>query len=156
MKWKVEGEVEEGGGWQPKAFRNGWITQNGTGEMFLKWEILNPSTNYILSGGSVQPENTYSCILKVTSQVWKSQKWISINTNHNKSQHWQDEQMLHHLQHCPHLLICYLFLVRMHYRLLTILKTRNKSVWSNVFWYVKVLCSESLFNTLYIEIKYKC
>ena len=35
-----------------------------------------------------------------------------------------------------------------------ILKGSNKSVWSNVFWYIKVY-SESLFNTLYNEIKYK-
>ena len=28
----------------------------------------------LLSGSTVQPENTYSCILKVTSQVWESQK----------------------------------------------------------------------------------
>ena len=28
--------------------------------------------------------------------------------------------------------------LRIHWRLLAILKTRNKSVWSNVFWYVKV------------------
>ena len=48
--------------------------------------------------------------------------------------------------------------LRIHWRLLTILKTRNKSAWSNVFffWYLKLLYSESLFNTLYPEIKYKC
>ena len=28
----------------------------------------------LLSGSTVQPENTYSCILKVTGQVWESQK----------------------------------------------------------------------------------
>ena len=31
----------------------------------------------------VQPKNTYSSILKETSQVWESQKRISINTNHS-------------------------------------------------------------------------
>ena len=30
------------------------------------------------------------------------------------------------------------FILRIHWRLSTILKTSNKSVWSNVFWYVKV------------------
>ena len=29
----------------------------------------------------MQAENTYSCILKVTGQVWESHKSISINTN---------------------------------------------------------------------------
>ena len=45
------------------------------------WSLL-PSSVSLLSGGTVQPENTYSCILKVTSQVWESQKKISINTTH--------------------------------------------------------------------------
>ena len=34
----------------------------------------------LLPGGTLQPENTYSCKLKVTDQVWESQKWISTNT----------------------------------------------------------------------------
>ena len=43
-------------------------------------------------------------------------------------------------------------LVRIHWRLSTILKTSNKSVQSNVSWYVKVyIYSESLFNTLTIH-----
>ena len=50
---------------------------------------------------------------------------------------------------CSHLLKESL---RIHWRLSRILKTNNKSVWSNVFWYV---CSECVFNTLYIEIKHK-
>ena len=33
---------------------------------------------------------------------------------------------------------CFVFFLRIHWRLLTILKTSNKSVWSNVFRYVKV------------------
>ena len=37
------------------------------------WSLL-PSLVSLLSGGTVQPENTYSCILKVTGQVWESQK----------------------------------------------------------------------------------
>ena len=41
------------------------------------WSLL-PSSVSLLSGGTVQPENTYSCILKVTGQVWGSQKRISI------------------------------------------------------------------------------
>ena len=37
-----------------------------------------PSLVSLLSGGTVQPENTYSCILKVTGLVWESPK----NDNH--------------------------------------------------------------------------
>ena len=37
------------------------------------WSLL-PSSVSLLLGGTVQPENTYSCILKVTGQVWESQK----------------------------------------------------------------------------------
>ena len=33
-----------------------------------------PSSVSLLSGGTVQPEKTYSRILKVTGQVWESQK----------------------------------------------------------------------------------
>ena len=36
--------------------------------------LLLPSLVSLLSGGTVQPENTYSRILKVTGQVWESQK----------------------------------------------------------------------------------
>ena len=36
--------------------------------------LLLPSLVSLLSGNTVQPENTYSCILKVTGQVWESQK----------------------------------------------------------------------------------
>ena len=38
----------------------------GDGE--ASWSLL-PSLVYLLSGSTVQPENTYSCILKVTRQV---------------------------------------------------------------------------------------
>ena len=41
------------------------------------WSLL-PSSVFLLSGGTVQPENTYSCILKGTGQVWESQKRINI------------------------------------------------------------------------------
>ena len=41
------------------------------------WSLL-PSSVSLLSGGTVQPENTDSPILKVTGQVWDSQKSISI------------------------------------------------------------------------------
>ena len=47
----------------------------------VSWSLL-PSLVSILSGDAVQPENTYSSILKVTGQVW-GQKRISINTNHS-------------------------------------------------------------------------
>ena len=49
------------------------------------WSLL-PSFVSLLSSGTVQPENTYSHILKVTGQVWESQKWISINTNYSYHQ----------------------------------------------------------------------
>ena len=42
----------------------------------VSWLIL-PSSTSLLSGGRVQPENTYSRILKVTGQVSESQKRIS-------------------------------------------------------------------------------
>ena len=38
--------------------------------------LLLPSLISLLSGSTVQPENTYSHILKVTGQVWESQKKI--------------------------------------------------------------------------------
>ena len=41
------------------------------------WSLL-PSLVSLLSDGTVQLENTYSCILKVTGQVWESQKRMSI------------------------------------------------------------------------------
>ena len=41
------------------------------------WSLL-PSLVSLLSSSTVQPENTYSCILKVTGQVWESQKRIGI------------------------------------------------------------------------------
>ena len=34
--------------------------------------------------------------------------------------------------------------------------SRQKSVWSNVFDIWKYVCSESVLNKLYIEIKHKC
>ena len=43
--------------------------------------LLLPSLVSLLSDDTVQPENTYSHILKVTGQMWESQKRISINTN---------------------------------------------------------------------------
>ena len=42
------------------------------------WSLL-PSSVSLLSGSTVQPENTYSRILKVTGQVWESQKKKRIN-----------------------------------------------------------------------------
>ena len=40
--------------------------------------LLLPSSVCLLSGGTVQPENTYSHVLKVTGHVWEYQKGISI------------------------------------------------------------------------------
>ena len=40
--------------------------------------LLLPGLVSSLSGSTVQPENTYSCILKVTGKVWESQKRIRI------------------------------------------------------------------------------
>ena len=42
---------------------------------------LLPSSVSLLSGGTVQPENTYSHILKEAGQARESQKRISININ---------------------------------------------------------------------------
>ena len=55
------------------------------GEAF--WLVL-PSSVSLLAGSTVQPENTYSCILKMTGQVWERQKRISINSNHSYHQHY--------------------------------------------------------------------
>ena len=46
------------------------------------WSLL-PSSVSLLLGGTVQPENIYSCILKVTDQIWESQKK---NKHQHKSQ----------------------------------------------------------------------
>ena len=37
------------------------------------WSLLSSSVS-LLSGGTVQPENNYSCIVKVAGQVWESKK----------------------------------------------------------------------------------
>ena len=50
------------------------------------WLVL-PSSVSLPSDGTVQPETTYSCILKVNGHVWESQKRISMNTNHSYHQH---------------------------------------------------------------------
>ena len=49
--------------------------------------LLLPSLVSLLSGSTMQPENTYSCILKVTVQIWESQERTSINSNHSYHQH---------------------------------------------------------------------
>ena len=49
----------------------------------LTKKSLLPSSVYLLSSNTVQSQNTYFCILKVTGQVWESQKRININTNHS-------------------------------------------------------------------------
>ena len=58
-----------------------FLTANGE----VSWLLL-PSSVSLLSGGTVQPENTYSCILKVTDQVSESQKRMSINTSQSYHQ----------------------------------------------------------------------
>ena len=49
------------------------------------WSLF-PNLVSILTGGTMQPENTNSCILKVTGQVWEIQKRISSNINHSYHQ----------------------------------------------------------------------
>ena len=49
------------------------------------WSLFLSSAS-LLSGGTAQPENTYSTIPKVTDQLWESQKTISMNTNHSYHQ----------------------------------------------------------------------
>ena len=43
------------------------------------WSLLS-SLVPLLSGGTVQPENTYSCLLKLTGQIWESWKSITLIT----------------------------------------------------------------------------
>ena len=42
--------------------------------------LLLPGSVSLLSGGTMQPENTYSCILKVTCQAWECRKRINTDT----------------------------------------------------------------------------
>ena len=58
------------------------------------WSLF-PSSVSLLSGRTVQLENTYSCIFKVTSQLWESQKIISIDTSHSYHQRSSPEASLH-------------------------------------------------------------
>ena len=39
----------------------------------VSWSLLLSSVSLLL-GGTVQPENTHSCIFNVTGKVWESQK----------------------------------------------------------------------------------
>ena len=48
--------------------------------------LLLPGSVSLLSGGTTQPENAYSYILKVTGEVCESQRRISINSNHSYHQ----------------------------------------------------------------------
>ena len=50
-----------------------WVILPADGE--ASWSLLPSSVSL---GGTVQPENTYSGIFKVTGEVWESQKRISI------------------------------------------------------------------------------
>ena len=56
--------------------------------------MLLPSSIFLLSDSTIQPENTYSCILNETGQFTQSQKRMSINTNHSYHQHWFSEASL--------------------------------------------------------------
>ena len=47
---------------------------------------MEKPVSLLLSGGTVEPENPYSCILKVTGQVWENQKMISIDANQHTFQ----------------------------------------------------------------------
>ena len=47
------------------------------------WSLL-PSLVSLLSGSTVQPESTYSCIFRVKGQAWESQKKISISLLHTE------------------------------------------------------------------------
>ena len=76
----------------PPAIATGrhFYVWHGTKPILVFWPVdevafwlLLPGWVSLLSGGTVQPENTYFCILKVTGQVWKSQKRISINSKTN-------------------------------------------------------------------------
>ena len=49
--------------------------------------LLLPSSVSLLWGATMQLQNTYSHILKVTGQVWESQKRTRINTSHSYQQH---------------------------------------------------------------------
>ena len=49
--------------------------------------LLLPNMNSLLSDGTVQPEKTYSYMLKVRGQVCESQKRISISNSHSYHQH---------------------------------------------------------------------
>ena len=61
---------------------------------------LLPSSVLLLSGGTLQPENTYCSILRVTGHFWESQKSISISTFYsyhqrsypNASLHWSNDK----------------------------------------------------------------
>ena len=58
-----------------------FLTANGE----ASWSLLS-SLISLLSGGKMQPEKSYCCILKVTGQIWVSRKRISINIDHSYHQ----------------------------------------------------------------------
>ena len=59
--------------------------------------LLLPSLVALLSGGTVQLEHTYSCILKVKGQIWGSKTEISININHSYYPLWSPKSTLTNL-----------------------------------------------------------
>ena len=77
----------------PRDFRNIHTTGNScrdalrehgtkTTQVFLPADGEASRSLLPTSGGTVQPENTYYRILKMTGQFWESQKRISISINH--------------------------------------------------------------------------
>ena len=87
------GELSERVVWTVCRFkgRGGGLARNGV--VFLREGVWDPNAHNgnthtiesscrctfrssfsIISDGPVQPKNTYSCVLKVTGQVWESQK----------------------------------------------------------------------------------
>ena len=56
-------------------------------EISPQLEIAVGTYFHAFPSNTARAGNTYSCILKVTGQVWQKKKRISINTNHSYHQH---------------------------------------------------------------------
>ena len=118
--------------------------------------LLLPSPVSLLSGSTVQPENIYSPILKVTGQIWEGQKRISINTNHSYHQRFKKKyyfilKIIRFLCVCKinwfqnlrrHHKHCYIMVVTLTLILLNA-KSYGKETWSNTsvlydkyFWHL--------------------
>ena len=76
-------------------------------------------------------------ILQDTGTMCEIYSKLTIGTPERR--HWRSGAFNVKFQQISHTaLIFRLLTLRIHWRLPTILETSNKSVWSNVFWYVKV------------------